>query len=55
MHHDLGKVGDLENEYYIPQDNEWRRKTLGEVFTHNTDIDNMRVTDDACLHYNILV
>lgn len=47
LHHDLGKVGDLVGEYYIPQDNDWRRKTLGEVFTHNTDIDNMRVPDRA--------
>ena len=47
LHHDLGKVGDLNGEYYIPQDNDWRRKTLGEIFTHNTDIPNMRVTDRA--------
>lgn len=47
MHHDLGKVGDLEGEYYIPQDNDWRRKTLGEVFTHNTEIQNMKVPDRA--------
>ena len=26
MHHDLGKVGDLEHDYYIPQDSEWHRK-----------------------------
>ncbi len=47
LHHDLGKVGDLEEEYYIPQDNDWRRKTLGEVYTHNTNIDNLRVPDRA--------
>ncbi len=47
MHHDLGKVGDLVGEYYVPQDNDWRRKTLGEVFTHNTDIQSMRVPDRA--------
>ena len=41
LHHDLGKVGDLNDEYYVPQDNDWRRKTLGEVYTHNTDIPNM--------------
>ena len=47
LHHDLGKVGDLNDEYYIPQDNDWRRKTLGEVYTQNTEIDNMRVPDRA--------
>ena len=58
MHNDLGKVGDLIGEYYIPQDNDWRRKTLGEVFTHNTDIDNMRVTDRALFllqHFGVKV
>ena len=58
MHHDLGKVGDLIGEYYIPQDNDWRRKTLGEIFTHNTDIDNMRVTDRALFllqHFGVKV
>ena len=56
MHHDLGKVGDLVGEYYIPQDNDWRRKTLGEVFTQNTEIQNMRVTDRALFllqHFDI--
>ena len=47
LHHDLGKVGDLNDEYYVPQDNDWRRKTLGEVYTTNTDIPNMRVPDRA--------
>jgi hypothetical protein len=58
MHHDLGKVGDLIGEYYVPQDNDWRRKTLGEVFTHNTDIQNMRVTDRALFllqHFGVVV
>ena len=58
LHHDLGKVGDLNGEYYIPQDNDWRRKTLGEIFTHNTEIDNMRVTDRALFilqHFGVKV
>ena len=25
MHHDLGKVGDLEHDYYIPQTSDWHR------------------------------
>ena len=47
LHHDLGKVGDLENDYYIPQDNEWRRKNMGEIFTHNPKCEYMSVTDRA--------
>ena len=23
LHHDLGKVGDLENDYYVPNDSKW--------------------------------
>ena len=39
LHHDLGKVGDLEgNDYYVVQDNDWRVKNLGEIYTHNEDL-----------------
>jgi hypothetical protein len=47
LHHDLGKVGDLENDYYIPQDSEWHRKNRGEIFTHNGELSYMTVTDRA--------
>jgi hypothetical protein len=47
LHHDLGKVGDLDGEYYLPQDDDWRRKKLNEWFTQNTDISYMSVTDRA--------
>ena len=56
IHHDLGKVGDLENDYYIPQDNEWRRKNMGEIFTFNPKCEYMSVTDRAFFllqHYNV--
>ena len=47
MHHDLGKVGDLDNDYYIPQDSEWHRKNRGEIFKHNPALQYMTVTDRA--------
>ena len=56
LHHDLGKVGDLKHDYYIPQDNEWRRKNMGEIFTHNPKCEYMSVTDRAFFllqHYNV--
>ena len=58
LHHDLGKVGDLEgNDYYIVQDNDWRVKNMGEIYTHNTDISTyMTVTDRSLFilqHYGI--
>ena len=58
LHHDLGKIGDLEgNDYYIPQDNDWRVKNMGELYKHNEDITTyMNVTDRAMFilqHYGI--
>ena len=58
LHHDLGKIGDLEgNDYYIPQDNDCRVKNMGELYKHNEDITTyMNVTDRAMFilqHYGI--
>ena len=47
MHHDLGKVGDIDKDYYVPQDSEWHRKNRGEIFTHNGELQYMTVTDRA--------
>ena len=47
IHHDLGKVGDLEEDYYIPQDSEWHRKNQGSIFKHNPKLQYMSVTDRA--------
>ena len=52
LHHDLGKVGDMENDYYIPQESEWHRKNRGEIFTHNGDLSYMSVTDRAIFLLN---
>ena len=47
MHHDLGKVGDLEIDYYVPQESDWHRKNKGEIYMHNPELDYMTVTDRA--------
>ena len=52
MHHDLGKVCDLDNDYYIPQDSEWHRKNRGEIFKHNPALQYMTVTDRAIFILN---
>ena len=52
VHHDLGKVGDLDNDYYIPQDSEWHRKNRGEIFKHNPALQYMTVTDRAIFILN---
>ena len=58
MHHDLGKVGDLDNEYYIPQTSDWHRTNRGEVYTHNPDLQYMKVPDRGLWllqHYGVKV
>jgi len=47
IHHDLGKVGDMDKDYYVPQESEWHRKNRGEIFTHNGELQYMTVTDRA--------
>ena len=41
LHHDLGKVGDLEHDYYIPQESDWHVKNHWEIFTHNPELQYM--------------
>ena len=48
LHHDLGKLGDLNmGEYYLPQESEWHRKNKGEMYKFNSDLQFMNVTDRA--------
>ena len=47
LHHDLGKVGDLNHDYYIPEDSDWHRKNTGSIFKHNPKLEFMTVTDRA--------
>ena len=47
LHHDLGKLGDLEEDYYLPQESDWHRKNQGSIFTHNPKLQYMVVTDRA--------
>ena len=56
LHHDLGKVGDLEGEYYVPNDSDWHRKNQGLIFKHNDEIQYMTVTDRSVFllnHYGV--
>ena len=47
LHHDLGKIGDLEEDYYVPEESDWHRKNQGSIFTHNPKLQYMVVTDRA--------
>lgn len=43
LNHDLGKVGDNENEYYVPNPSEWHRKNQGKIYDPNPNIQHMTV------------
>jgi hypothetical protein len=45
MNHDLGKMGDEENESYIPQTDQWRKDKLGEDYKFNDNLEYMSVPD----------
>ncbi len=45
LNHDLGKIGDEDNECYIPQTDSWRKEKLGEDYTYNNKIEFMSVPD----------
>tara|TARA_R110001583_G_scaffold3293_31_gene21371 strand:- start:1520 stop:2293 length:774 start_codon:yes stop_codon:yes gene_type:complete len=43
LNHDLGKVGDTDNEYYVPNPSEWHRKNQGKIYDPNPNIQHMTV------------
>ena len=45
LNHDLGKMGDEENESYLPQDDQWRKDKLGEDYKFNNQLEYMSVPD----------
>lgn len=45
INHDLGKMGDEENESYIPQTDNWRKEKLGEDYMFNKKVSFASVPD----------
>jgi len=45
LNHDLGKMGDEENESYIPQTDQWRKDKLGEDYMFNNQVAFASVPD----------
>ena len=45
LNHDLGKLGDEENDSYIPQTDKWRQEKLGEDYMFNTKVQFASVPD----------
>lgn len=45
INHDLGKIGDEDDEAYIPQTDKWRREKLGENYMFNSKLSFASVPD----------
>tara|TARA_Y100000385_G_scaffold152145_2_gene157804 strand:+ start:1730 stop:2488 length:759 start_codon:yes stop_codon:yes gene_type:complete len=43
LNHDLGKIGDLTEDYYKPNESEWHRKNQGKIYEGNKNIVHMPV------------
>lgn len=59
LNHDLGKLGTEDGPYYVPQTSDWHRKTLGQLYQHNSDGQYLTVNDTTFfwlnkfeIHYN---
>ena len=47
LHHDLGKLGDMKEDYYVPNESEWHRINQGKMYEYNDKLHYMTVTDRA--------
>jgi hypothetical protein len=45
LNHDLGKYGNDEHPYYIPNPSDWHRKNQGKIYDYNDNIGKMPVPD----------
>jgi hypothetical protein len=45
INHDLGKMGNEDEESYLPQTDQWRKNNLGEDYIFNSKIEFMSVPD----------
>jgi len=55
LFHDLGKVGDVEKDYYVDAE-EWRQQKMGELYTYNKDMQYMDVPTRGlflCQHFGL--
>jgi hypothetical protein len=45
MNHDLGKYGNDEHPFYIPNSSDWHRKNQGKIYEYSDDLPKMQVPD----------
>lgn len=43
LFHDIGKLGNEDNDYYVPQNSEWHREKLGQLYEVNKGMGNVPV------------
>jgi hypothetical protein len=58
MHHDLGKLGDLNEPYYIPQPSNWHKENKGALYIHNPKLPRSSVVDRSLMilqHFGIVL
>jgi hypothetical protein len=57
LHHDLGKLGNEQGEYYVPNTDQWSITKQGKMFNHNPKTQFWNVTDNALyvLQHNQIV
>ncbi len=54
--HDIGKVGDLESDYFVDQDSDWHREKLGQHYKYNEELQKMSVSHRTLFllqHYGV--
>ena len=45
IHHDLGKIGDLEHDRYVPNESQWHREKMGLIYQFNPKMHHMSTSD----------
>jgi hypothetical protein len=49
LNHDLGKVGDMDNDLYVPNQSDWHRQNQGKIYTCNDKITNFMSVPDRSI------
>lgn len=44
LHHDLGKVGTMDESWYLPNDSQWHIENQGKIYKANPDLNFMNLT-----------
>ena len=45
LFHAIGKVGDLENDLFVPEDSKWHQEKLGQFYKYNENLDKSTTPD----------